>query len=85
MASQATTIEEDKKISIGPRRGGQQGEGDKETGINYYKLQSLTPSRNLKSAVASSVLFLNASTTAAFTGLLALYSQTAVAARLWQP
>ncbi|XP_068330593.1 uncharacterized protein [Pyrus communis] len=93
-ASHATTREDDSKISIGPRRGGQVGEDEKDSGVVYYgpisstikkvKLLSLStcclsvslgpvitfmtsPDMNviLKGAVASSVIFLSASTTAA--------------------
>ncbi|XP_057445781.1 uncharacterized protein LOC130737922 [Lotus japonicus] len=93
-ASQATTREEDNKISIGPAGGGQSGEDDKETGVVYngpisstikkVKLLSLStcclsvslgpvitfmtsPDMNviLKGAVASTVIFLSASTTGA--------------------
>ncbi|XP_068316169.1 uncharacterized protein [Pyrus communis] len=93
-ASHATTREDDGKISIGPRRGGEIGEDEKDSGVVYYgpisstikkvKLLSLStcclsvslgpvitfmtsPGMNviLKGAVASSVIFLSASTTAA--------------------
>ncbi|CAN6710468.1 unnamed protein product [Malus baccata var. baccata] len=93
-ASRATTREDDGKISIGPRRGGEVGEDEKDSGVVYYgpisstikkvKLLSLStcclsvslgpvitfmtsPGMNviLKGAVASSVIFLSASTTAA--------------------
>ncbi|KAL2539769.1 hypothetical protein Adt_00747 [Abeliophyllum distichum] len=92
--SQSTLAENDQKISIGPQKGGERGDGEKDTGIVYYgpisstikkvKLLSLStcclsvslgpvitfmtsPGMNviLKGAVASTVIFLSASTTAA--------------------
>ncbi|KAG4943862.1 hypothetical protein JHK85_048508 [Glycine max] len=109
-ASQIPTTEEDDKISIGPRSGGQPGEGDKETGVVYYgpisntikkvKLLSLStcclsvslgpvitfmtsPDMNviLKGAVASSVIFLSATTTAALHWFVSPY----VHKLRWQP
>ncbi|KAK7315910.1 hypothetical protein VNO77_34492 [Canavalia gladiata] len=109
-ASQATTTEEDSKISIGPRSGRQSGEGDKEAGIVYYgpisntikkvKLLSLStcclsvslgpvitfmtsPDMNviLKGAVASSVIFISASTTAALHWFVSPY----IHKLRWQP
>ncbi|XP_027347360.1 uncharacterized protein LOC113858804 [Abrus precatorius] len=109
-ASQATTTEEDNKISIGPRSGGQSGEGDKETGVVYYgpisstikkvKLLSLStcclsvslgpvitfmtsPDMNviLKGAVASSVIFFSATTTAALHWFVSPY----IHKLRWQP
>lgn len=108
-ASQATTTEEDNKISIGPHSG-QSGEDDKEGGVVYYgpisntikkvKLLSLStcclsvslgpvitfmtsPDMNviLKGAVASSVIFLSASTTAALHWFVSPY----IHKLRWQP
>ncbi|KAF3433900.1 hypothetical protein FNV43_RR25003 [Rhamnella rubrinervis] len=93
-ASHATEKDDDSRISIGPRKGGEVGEDEKDSGIVYYgpisstikkvKLLSLStcclsvslgpvitfmtsPDMNviIKGAVASSVIFLSASTTAA--------------------
>ncbi|XP_052187563.1 uncharacterized protein LOC127798214 [Diospyros lotus] len=93
-ASQSAAAEDDGKISIGPRGGGEAGDDDKDSGVVYYgpisntikkvKLLSLStcclsvslgpvitfmtsPDMNviLKGAVASSVIFVSASTTAA--------------------
>ncbi|PON58543.1 TMEM70 family [Parasponia andersonii] len=93
-ASRASTAEDNGKLSIGPRKVGEGGEDEKDSGIVYYgpisstikkvKLLSLStcclsvslgpvitfmtsPDMNviLKGAVASSVIFLSASTTAA--------------------
>ncbi|KAI4351355.1 hypothetical protein L6164_005728 [Bauhinia variegata] len=109
-ASQASTTEEDNKISIGPRSGRQSGEDDKETGVVYYgpisstvkkvKLLSLStcclsvslgpvitfmtsPDMNviLKGAVASSVIFLSATTTAALHWFVSPYIHKI----RWQP
>ncbi|RDX67974.1 hypothetical protein CR513_53092, partial [Mucuna pruriens] len=109
-ASQATTTEEDNKISIGPQSGGQSEEGDKETGVVYYgpisntikkvKLLSLStcclsvslgpvitfmtsPDMNviLKGAVASTVIFLSASTTGALHWFVSPY----IHKLRWQP
>ncbi|CAJ1947774.1 unnamed protein product [Sphenostylis stenocarpa] len=109
-ASPAPATEEDDKISIGPRDGGQSGEADKETGVVYYgpisntikkvKLLSLStcclsvslgpvitfmtsPDMNviLKGAVASSVIFLSASTTAALHWFVSPY----IHKLRWQP
>ncbi|KAL0382661.1 UNVERIFIED_CONTAM: hypothetical protein Scaly_0553400 [Sesamum calycinum] len=94
LLSRAVAAEDENKISIGPRKGGEEGNDEKEAGIVYYgpisntikkvKLLSLStcclsvslgpvitfmtsPDMNviLKGAVASSVIFLSASTTAA--------------------
>ncbi|KAJ7975096.1 Transmembrane 70, mitochondrial [Quillaja saponaria] len=109
-ASQATTTEEDNRISIGPRRGGQPGEDEKENGIVYYgpisstikkvKLLSLStcclsvslgpvitfmtsPDMNviLKGAVASTVIFLSATTTGALHWFVSPY----IHKLRWQP
>ncbi|TKY46300.1 Transmembrane protein 70-like [Spatholobus suberectus] len=109
-SSQATTPEEDNKISIGPQSGGQSGEDDKETRVVYHgpisntvkkvKLLSLStcclsvslgpvitfmtsPDMNviLKGAVASSVIFLSASTTAALHWFVSPY----IHKLRWQP
>ncbi|XP_061375149.1 uncharacterized protein LOC133317301 [Gastrolobium bilobum] len=109
-ASQATATEEDNKISIGPRSGGQFGEGDKESGVVYHgpisatikkvKLLSLStcclsvslgpvitfmtsPDMNviLKGAVASSVIFFSATTTAALHWFVSPY----IHKLRWQP
>ncbi|KAH7537381.1 uncharacterized protein LOC107413655 [Ziziphus jujuba] len=93
-ASHATAKEDDGRISIGPRKGGDAGEDEKDSGIAYHgpisstikkvKLLSLStcclsvslgpvitfmtsPDMNVifKGAVASSVIFISASTTAA--------------------
>ncbi|QCD93734.1 uncharacterized protein LOC114182715 [Vigna unguiculata] len=109
-ASPAPAAEEDDKISIGPRGGGQSVEPDKETGIVYHgpisntikkvKLLSLStcclsvslgpvitfmtsPDMNviLKGAVASSVIFLSASTTAALHWFVSPY----IHKLRWQP
>ena len=93
-ASRASTTEDDGKLSIGPRKVGDEGEDEKDSGIVYYgpisstikkvKLLSLStcclsvslgpvitfmtsPDMNviLKGAVASSVIFFSATTTAA--------------------
>ncbi|XP_059457324.1 uncharacterized protein LOC132187145 [Corylus avellana] len=105
-ASQAT----DSKISIGPQRGGEAGEDEKDTGVVYYgpisstikkvKLLSLStcclsvslgpvitfmtsPDMNviLKGAVASSVIFMSASTTAALHWFVSPY----IHKLRWQP
>lgn len=109
-ASQATGKEDDSKISIGPRRGGEAGEDEKDTGVVYYgpisstikkvKLLSLStcclsvslgpvitfmtsPDMNviLKGAVASTVIFLSASTTAALHWFVSPY----IHKLRWQP
>ncbi|EEF32684.1 uncharacterized protein LOC8264254 [Ricinus communis] len=109
-ASQARTTEDDNRISIGPRRGKEAGEDEKETGVVYYgpisstikkvKLLSLStcclsvslgpvitfmtsPDMNviLKGAVASSVIFLSASTTAALHWFVTPY----IHKLRWQP
>lgn len=109
-ASQATSKEDDSKISIGPRRGGEAGEDEKDTGVVYYgpisstikkvKLLSLStcclsvslgpvitfmtsPDMNviLKGAVASTVIFLSASTTAALHWFVSPY----IHKLKWQP
>ncbi|KAJ1403611.1 TMEM70 family [Sesbania bispinosa] len=109
-ASQATTTEEESKISIGPAGGGQSGERDKETGVVYYgpisttikkvKLLSLStcclsvslgpvitfmtsPDMNviLKGAVASSVIFFSATTTAVLHWFVSPY----IHKLRWQP
>ncbi|KAJ4720837.1 Transmembrane 70, mitochondrial [Melia azedarach] len=93
-ASQNSAAADDSKISIGPHRGGEVAEDEKDTGVVYYgpisstikkvKLLSLStcclsvslgpvitfmtsPDMNviLKGAVASTVIFLSATTTAA--------------------
>ncbi|CAA2970417.1 uncharacterized protein LOC111405448 isoform X1 [Olea europaea subsp. europaea] len=108
--SQSALAENDKKISIGPQKGGESGNGEKDTGIVYYgpisntikkvKLLSLStcclsvslgpvitfmtsPDMNviLKGAVASSVIFLSASTTAALHWFVSPY----VHKLRWQP
>jgi hypothetical protein len=109
-ASQATAKEDDSKISIGPQRGGEAGEDEKDTGVVYYgpisstikkvKLLSLStcclsvslgpvitfmtsPDMNviLKGAVASSVIFMSASTTAALHWFVSPY----IHKLRWQP
>lgn len=109
-ASQATAKEDDSKISIGPRRGGEAREDEKDTRVVYYgpisstikkvKLLSLStcclsvslgpvitfmtsPDMNviLKGAVASTVIFLSASTTAALHWFVSPY----VHKLRWQP
>ncbi|KAK4436009.1 hypothetical protein Salat_0764600 [Sesamum alatum] len=108
--SRAAAAEDESKISIGPRKGGEEGNDEKETGIVYYgpisntikkvKLLSLStcclsvslgpvitfmtsPDMNviLKGAVASSVIFLSASTTAALHWFVSPY----VHKLRWQP
>ncbi|XP_022890107.1 uncharacterized protein LOC111405448 isoform X1 [Olea europaea var. sylvestris] len=107
--SQSTVAEND-KISIGPQKGGEMENGEKETGVVYYgpisntikkvKLLSLStcclsvslgpvitfmtsPDMNviLKGAVASSVIFLSASTTAALHWFVSPY----IHKLRWQP
>ncbi|KAB5538924.1 hypothetical protein DKX38_016457 [Salix brachista] len=109
-ASRAATAKDDNKISIGPRRGKEAGEDEKETGVVYYgpisstikkvKLLSLSTcclsvslgpvvtfmtSQDtnviLKGAVASSVIFLSASTTAALHWFVSPY----IHKLRWQP
>ncbi|XP_050208713.1 uncharacterized protein LOC126659463 [Mercurialis annua] len=109
-ASQARTTEDDNKISIGPRKGKDAVEDEKETGVVYHgpisstikkvKLLSLStcclsvslgpvitfmtsPGMNviLKGAVASSVIFLSASTTAALHWFVSPY----IHKLRWQP
>lgn len=109
-ASQATTKEDDSKISIGPQRGGEDGKDEKDTRIVYHgpisstikkvKLLSLStcclsvslgpvitfmtsPDMNviLKGAVASSVIFLSATTTGALHWFVSPY----VHKLRWQP
>ncbi|KAA8539348.1 hypothetical protein F0562_026040 [Nyssa sinensis] len=109
-ASQATVEEDDKKISIGPRRGGEAGNDEKDTGVFYYgpisstikkvKLLSLStcclsvslgpvitfmtsPGMNviLKGAVASTVIFFSASTTAVLHWFVSPY----IHKLRWQP
>ncbi|KAL0358671.1 UNVERIFIED_CONTAM: hypothetical protein Sangu_0716500 [Sesamum angustifolium] len=106
----AAAAEDENKISIGPRKGGEEGNDEKEAGIVYYgpisntikkvKLLSLStcclsvslgpvitfmtsPDMNviLKGAVASSVIFLSASTTAALHWFVSPY----VHKLRWQP
>ncbi|KAI3470462.1 hypothetical protein Pfo_027125 [Paulownia fortunei] len=108
--SRAAATEDDSKISIGPRKVGEEGNEEKDTGIVYYgpisktikkvKLLSLStcclsvslgpvitfmtsPDMNviLKGAVASSVIFLSASTTAALHWFVSPY----VHKLRWQP
>lgn len=109
-ASRSTAAEDDNKISIGPRKGGEVEENEKETGVVYHgpisstikkvKLLSLStcclsvslgpvitfmtsPDMNviLKGAVASSVIFLSASTTAALHWFVSPY----IHKLRWQP
>ena len=109
-ASKARTAEDESKISIGPQRGGEMEEDEKDSGIVYHgpisstvkkvKLLSLStcclsvslgpvitfmtsPEMNviLKGAVASSVIFLSASTTAALHWFVSPY----VHKLRWQP
>ncbi|KAI5575207.1 hypothetical protein POPTR_010G219400v4 [Populus trichocarpa] len=109
-ASRATTTKDDNKISIGPRRGKEAGEDEKETGVVYYgpitstikkvKMLSLSTcclsvslgpvvtfmtSQDtnviLKGAVASSVIFFSASTTAALHWFVSPY----IHKLRWQP
>ncbi|KAG5239734.1 transmembrane protein [Salix suchowensis] len=109
-ASQAKTTEDDNKISIGPRRGKEEGQDEKEIGVVYYgpisstikkvKLLSLSTcclsvslgpvitfmtSQDsnviLKGAVASTVIFLSASTTAALHWFVSPY----IHKLRWQP
>uniref|UniRef100_A0A5B7BKY6 Transmembrane protein 70 n=1 Tax=Davidia involucrata TaxID=16924 RepID=A0A5B7BKY6_DAVIN len=109
-SSQATVEEDDKKISIGPRRGGEAGDDEKDKGVVYrgpisstvkkVKLLSLStcclsvslgpvitfmtsPGMNviLKGAVASTVIFLSASTTGALHWFVSPY----VHKLRWQP
>lgn len=109
-ASQATTKEEDSKITIGPRKEGEARQDEKDTGVVYYgpisstikkvKLLSLStcclsvslgpvitfmtsPDMNviLKGAVASSVIFMSATTTAALHWFVSPY----VHKLRWQP
>jgi hypothetical protein len=109
-ASQATTKEDDSKISIGPQRGREDGKDEKDTRIVYHgpisstikkvKLLSLStcclsvslgpvitfmtsPDMNviLKGAVASSVIFLSATTTGALHWFVSPY----VHKLRWQP
>lgn len=109
-ASKASTTEEENRISIGPRKGKEAGDGEKETGVVYYgpisstikkvKMLSLStcclsvslgpvitfmtsPDMNviLKGAVASSVIFLSATTTAALHWFVSPY----IHKLRWQP
>ncbi|KAM7276297.1 hypothetical protein ACFE04_018163 [Oxalis oulophora] len=109
-ASHATARDDDNKISIGPNRGRDDGEDEKDTGIVYYgpisstikkvKLLSLStcclsvslgpvitfmtsPHLNviLKGAVASTVIFFSASTTAALHWFVSPY----IHKLRWQP
>ncbi|KAJ8747258.1 hypothetical protein K2173_014404 [Erythroxylum novogranatense] len=109
-ASQATSREDDDRISIGPRRGKEAGENEKDTGVIYYgpisstikkvKMLSLStcclsvslgpvitfmtaPDLNVifKGAVASTVIFFSASTTAALHWFVSPY----IHKLKWQP
>ncbi|XP_059666107.1 uncharacterized protein LOC132311947 isoform X2 [Cornus florida] len=109
-SSQSTASEDDSKISIGPRRGGEAGDKEKDNGVTYYgpisstikkvKMLSLSTcclsvslgpvitfmtSTNsnviLKGAVASTVIFLSASTTAALHWFVSPY----IHKLRWQP
>ncbi|KAK8504331.1 hypothetical protein V6N13_062680 [Hibiscus sabdariffa] len=109
-ASQAKTTEDDNKISIGPQKGREDNEDDKDAGVVYYgpisstikkvKMLSLStcclsvslgpvitfmtsPDMNviLKGAVASSVIFLSATTTAALHWFVSPYIHKI----RWQP
>ncbi|KAL3819980.1 hypothetical protein ACJIZ3_005885 [Penstemon smallii] len=108
--SAAAAAEDDNKISIGPRRGAEEGNEEKDTAVVYYgpisstikkvKLLSLStcclsvslgpvitfmtsPDMNviLKGAVASTVIFLSASTTGALHWFVSPY----VHKLRWQP
>ncbi|KAK2979471.1 hypothetical protein RJ640_001355 [Escallonia rubra] len=108
--SQSTRAQDDSKISIGPHKGGEAGNDEKDAGIVYYgpisstikkvKLLSLStcclsvslgpvitfmtsPGMNviLKGAVASTVIFLSASTTAALHWFVSPY----IHKLRWQP
>lgn len=110
LASQAAQTEDDSRISIGPQRGSQPTQDDKETGVVYYgpisstikkvKLLSLSTcclsvslgpvitfmtstdsNVILKGAVASSVIFFSASTTAALHWFVSPY----IHKLRWQP
>ncbi|KAG6669914.1 hypothetical protein CIPAW_01G275500 [Carya illinoinensis] len=90
-ASQATTKEYDSKISIGLRKGGEARQGAKDTGVVYMHHWArcpvitfmTSPDMNviLKGAVALSVIFLGASTTAALHWSVSPY----VHKLRWQP
>ncbi|KAJ6357877.1 hypothetical protein OIU78_005672 [Salix suchowensis] len=73
-ASRAATAKDDNKISIGPRR----GKDEKETRVVYYGPISSTIK---KGAVASSVIFFSASTTAALHWFVSPY----IHKLRWQP
>ncbi|KAK8629696.1 hypothetical protein V6N13_078528 [Hibiscus sabdariffa] len=109
-ASQAKTTEDNNKISIGPQKGREDNEDDKDAGVVYYgpisstikKVKTLSlstcclsvslgpvitfmtsPDMNviLKGAVASSVIFLSATTTAALHWFVSPYIHKI----RWQP